>query len=117
MLCPVCGQEILDLEQSCSRCGFDELHKEVTDCDEHIKWLRETVVPYGIRWILSNMMPTEARRVRLVLGWEDGIAHSDEEVARMEDVCVNRIYQHKAKLLRALRRLPCAQKLKELQNV
>lgn len=114
--CPVCGQEMPDSEKLCSRCGFNELHKEIANRDEEIQWLKETVVPHGIKYVLSEMMPTEARRVRLVLGLEDGIVHSDEEVAKIYDVCVNRIYQHKASFLRVFRRLPCTKKLQELQN-
>lgn len=116
MYCPVCGQEILKFEKACSRCGFSEFREEISDRDEHIKWLKGTVVPYGIRYILSTMSPSEAKWIRLTLGMEDGIKHPDEEVAKMADVCVNRIYQFRAKMIRRLQRLPCQIKLKELEN-
>jgi len=114
--CSVCGQEIFDSEQSCSKCGFDEIYKEITDKDDHIKWLRETVVPYGINYILSTMSPSELKRIKLLLGLEDGIIHSDEEVALMENVRITRIQQQKAKFIRRLIYLPCQIKLQELLN-
>ena len=54
------------------------------------------------------------KRIRLVLGLEDGIEHSDEEVAKEANVCVNRIQKHKATFLRIFKRLPCTIKLEEL---
>ena len=116
MNCPVCGQVIVDNITKCSKCGFEELHKSISSRDEHIQWLQSTVVPYGINYILSTMSQTEAKRIRLVLGLEDGIEHSDEDVAKKANVCVNRIYQHKAKFLRIFKRLPCTIKLRELLN-
>ena len=115
-ICAVCGEINLKPANLCSKCGFGELGKKCATKDEEIQWLKEKVIPYGINYILSDMMPTEAKRIRLTLGLEDGISHSDEEVAQKEDVCVNRIYQHKAKLHRALKRLPCTLRLQELQN-
>ena len=114
MKCPVCGQENTDSAPKCVRCSFEELHKEFSNNEERIKWLQEKAVPYGANYILSSMSPTYAKRVRLVLGLEDGIKHSDEEVAKEANVCVNRIQQHKATFLRMLKRLPCTIKLEEL---
>ena len=76
--------------------------------------MQEKAVPYGANYILSSMSPTYAKRIRLVLGLEDGIKHSDEEVAKEANVCVNRIQQHKATFLRMFKRLPCTIKLEEL---
>ena len=114
MKCPVCGQENTDSAPKCVRCSFGELHKEFSNNEEHIKWLQEKAVPYGVNYILSSMSPTIARRLRLVMGLEDGIEHSDEEVAKEANVCVNRIQQHKATFLRMFKRLPCTIKLEEL---
>ena len=116
MNCPICGQENVDNAPKCIRCNFEELHKEFSNKDEHIKWLQQTAIPYAAQYVLSIMSPMEARRLRLVLGLEDGIKHTDEEVAKKEDVCVNRIYQHKAKLLRLINRQPCVIKVKELKE-
>ena len=116
MNCEVCGQEILDSETSCFKCGFSEIYKTITDKDEHINWLRETAVPYGISYILSTMLPNEEKRMRLLLGLEDGIVHSEEEVAQIENVRVERINQQKSKFIRRLIHLPCCIKLQELIN-
>lgn len=116
MNCPVCGQEIDNNFTVCSKCGFEDLNKIPSDKEEYIRWLQNTVVPYGINYCLSKMIPSEAKRVRLVLGMEDGVIYSDEEVAKIENVCVNRIHQHKAKFMRLFRRLPCTIKLQELLN-
>ncbi len=116
MHCPVCGQEIFDLEKTCAKCGFDEIHKEIADKDEHIAWLRKTVLPYGVNYILSTMSPSESKRIKLLLGLEDGIIHSDEEVALMENVRITRIHQQKSKFIRRLIYLPCQIKLQELLN-
>lgn len=119
--CPVCGAEIINVNSNCPSCNFDEVSKNFANNQEHIKWLKEKAIPHGINYILSQkMMPTEAKRVKLTLGLIDGINHSDEEVAKMENVSVNRIYQHKAILQRRLKRLPCSKKLNilkgEIQN-
>lgn len=117
MNCPICGQENVDNAPKCIRCNFEELHKEFSNKDEHIKWLKKTAIPYAAQYVLSIMSPMEARRLRLVLGLEDGIKHTDEEVAKKEDVCVNRIYQQKAKFLRLIKRQACVIKLGELKKM
>ena len=115
-LCPVCGAEIIDENSNCPNCNFEEVAKRFDDNQEYIEWLKEKAIPHGVKYVLSDMLPTEARRVKLTLGLIDGIKHTDEEVAEMENACVNRIYQHKATFWRRLKRLPCSKKLNVLEG-
>lgn len=108
MRCPVCGEIQSDNTKKCPKCAFDELHKEFLNKEDNIEWFKEDVIPYGINYILFMMLPHEADIIKLRIGWDDGILRSAEEVAKIYDVCVNRIHQIEAKFIRRFNRLWCS---------
>ena len=125
MKCPVCGELYDSYIYKCSQCGFEQLNRDFINRDEYELWLKEVVKPYKdnyranrkypklsgdaaiklekiIKMLSQTLLPREEKIIRMLLGF-DGEPMSPVEVAKVYDVCVNRIYQIEAKMLRKLR--------------
>jgi RNA polymerase sigma factor (sigma-70 family) len=66
----------------------------------------------AIEDVLETLMPREQRMVRLRFGLEDGVEHSQEEIADQFAVCRGRVHQIMSKALRKLRHPARARKLR-----
>ena len=125
MKCPICQTDNEQNMSICSICGFEQPQREFINQDEYELWLKEVVQPYRdnykankkypklssesaqqfeetLQLLAKTLSPREVQIIRMLLGL-DGEPMSRLEISKVYNVCVNRIYQIEAKLLRKLR--------------
>ena len=125
MKCPVCQADNEQNMSVCPICGFEQLQAEFINQDEYALWLKEVVRPYQDNYkankkypklsseaaqqfeetllqLAKTLSPREVKIIRMLLGL-DGEPMSRLEISKVYNVCVNRIYQIEAKMLRKLR--------------
>ena len=125
MKCPICQTDNEQNMSACPICGFEQPQREFINNDEYDLWLKEVVRPYRdnykankkypklsseavqqfeeiLQQLAKTLSPREVQIIRMLLGL-DGEPMSRLEISKMYNVCVNRIYQIEAKMLRKLR--------------
>lgn len=104
MKCPVCGNEA-PFSPVCKKCGFDDIRCIFLSETKRDEWVDKVVQPYAFQYLLSRLTPSEKDVAKKRFGVFGGKVISREELAQEKNVCVNRIMQIEAKIIRRVRRI------------
>lgn len=104
MKCPVCGNEA-PFSSVCKKCGFDDIRCIFLSKTKHDEWVDKVVQPYAFQYLFSTLTPSEEDVAKKRFGIFGGKVISREELAQEKNICVNRIMQIEAKIIRRVKHI------------